>query len=99
VNSKNILKINSISLRKKDRISPWIKLEYESMDKNQIAITTYEKIANKYTNQYFDDFTDIRYIDQFLDKLPQGARILDIGSGPGQFSHYMAKKRFSSNRD
>lgn len=88
------LKIDSFIPSKNNGIPPWIKLKYESMDKNQLAITTYEKIANKYTQQYFDDLTDIRYIDQFLNKLPQNAQILDIGSGPGQFSQYMAKKGF-----
>lgn len=64
------------------------------MDKNQVAISTYQKIADKYSNQYFDDLTDAPYIDQFLNKLPKNGKVLDIGSGPGQFSRYMAKKGF-----
>jgi ubiquinone/menaquinone biosynthesis C-methylase UbiE len=65
-----------------------------SQDKNQIAISTYEKIAEIYTNQYFNDLTDAPFIDIFLEKLNAGAKILDVGSGPGQFTQYMMKKGF-----
>lgn len=64
------------------------------MDRNKVAVTTYEKIADKYSKQYFDDLTDSPYIDKFLEKLPKRSKILDVGSGPGQFSHYMAQKGF-----
>ena len=64
------------------------------MDKNKIAISTYEKIAHKYSDKYFNDLTDIPYIDKFLKNIPSKGRILDIGCGPGQFSQYIAKKGF-----
>jgi ubiquinone/menaquinone biosynthesis C-methylase UbiE len=64
------------------------------MDKNNIAIVTYEKIAGIYTKQYFNDLTDIPYIDKFLEKLSSNAKILDVGSGPGQFTKYMLTKGF-----
>lgn len=64
------------------------------MNKNNLAVAIYEKIANTYTKQYFDDLTDTPYIDIFLSKLSKGARILDVGSGPGQFSLYMLNKGF-----
>lgn len=64
------------------------------MDKNKVAITTYEKIADIYSKQYFDDLTDSPYIDKFLEKLPRMGEIIDVGSGPGQFSQYMAQKGF-----
>ncbi len=64
------------------------------MDKSKLAVDTYNKIADIYTKQYSDDFSDSKYIDKFLDYLPDGASILDIGSGPGQFSKYMADKGF-----
>jgi ubiquinone/menaquinone biosynthesis C-methylase UbiE len=64
------------------------------MDKSKLAVDTYEKIAGKYAAQYFDDLTDIPYIDRFLDLLPRHGDILDIGSGPGQFDKYMLEKGF-----
>lgn len=64
------------------------------MDKNKVAISTYGKIADKYSNQYFNDLTDIPYIDKFLKNIPSKGRILDIGCGPGQFSQYITKNGF-----
>ncbi len=64
------------------------------MDKSKLAVDTYEKIASKYATQYFDDMVDIPYIDKFLAKLPKQSKILDVGSGPGQFAKYMCGKGF-----
>lgn len=64
------------------------------MDKSKIAVSTYEKIADIYTKQYFDDLTDNLYIDKFLEKLPKDGKILDVGCGPGQFTKYMMDKGF-----
>lgn len=64
------------------------------MDKSKLAVETYEKIASKYAQQYFDDMVDVPYIDKFLTKLPKQAKILDVGSGPGQFANYMTGKGF-----
>lgn len=64
------------------------------MDKSRLAVDTYEKIASKYAEQYFEDMVDVPYIDKFLAKLPKHSRILDVGSGPGQFTKHMIKKGF-----
>lgn len=64
------------------------------VDKSKLAVSTYEKIAGIYTKQYFNDLTDTPYIDKFLEKLPKGASILDVGSGPGQFTKYMMDKGY-----
>lgn len=63
-------------------------------DKNKIATDTYEKIADIYTKQYFNDFSDIKYVDKFLELLPNKAKVLDVGSGPGQFAKYLFSKGF-----
>lgn len=65
------------------------------MDKSKFAVATYDKIAGKYTRKYFNDLTDLPYIDRFLKKLPSGARILDIGCGPGTFTKYLLEKGFN----
>lgn len=64
------------------------------MDKSRLATSTYDKIADVYTKQYFDDLSDTPYIDRFLDKLKPGSKILDVGCGPGQFTKYMLSKGF-----
>lgn len=64
------------------------------MDKSKLAVDTYEKIAGKYADQYFNDMVDMPYIDKFLTKLPKNAKILDVGSGPGQFAKHMIEKGF-----
>jgi len=64
------------------------------MDKSKLAVDTYEKIAGKYAQQYFDDMADVPYIDKFLEKLPVKGKILDVGSGPGQFAKHMTEKGF-----
>lgn len=63
-------------------------------DKSKLAVSTYEKITDIYTKQYFDDLSDTPYIDKFLEQLPEGGSILDVGCGPGQFAKYMMDKGF-----
>ena len=66
-----------------------------TMDKDRFVKGTYEKIADEYTKEYIDDLSDVPYIDGFLSLLPAKAKVLDVGSGPGQFSHYIKEKGFS----
>lgn len=63
-------------------------------DKNRIAVDTYEKIAGVYTKTYFDDKSDFSFIDKFLAYLKPKSKVLDVGSGPGQFTKYMTEKGF-----
>lgn len=53
---------------------------------------TYAKIAQAYTDEFFDDKADIPFVDTLVRTLPNGSRVLDIGSGPGQFSKYLTEK-------
>lgn len=55
---------------------------------------TYENIADEYAEEYINDFSNTPYIDKFLALLPPGAKVLDVGSGPGQFSDYVHRKGF-----
>ncbi len=64
------------------------------MDKSKLAAKTYDKIAAIYTTQYFEDLSETFYIDKFLSKLPNKAKILDVGCGPGQFTKYVLEKGF-----
>jgi len=64
------------------------------MDKNKFAVSTYDKVAKSYADQYFTNLSDASRIDNFLSLLPQNASVLDVGSGPGQFTKCMLEKGF-----
>lgn len=64
------------------------------MDKSKFAVSTYNKVADKYAQKYFDDLTDTPYINKFLALLPKSAKVLDIGCGPGTFTKYLLGKGF-----
>lgn len=63
-------------------------------DSDKYVKDTYEKIANEYTDEYASDFSDTPYIGKFLALLSRDAKVLDIGSGPGQFSDHIHRKGF-----
>jgi ubiquinone/menaquinone biosynthesis C-methylase UbiE len=65
------------------------------MDKSKLAVATYNKIARKYAQQYSSVVSDYSYINKFLSYLPKGAKILDVGCGPGNFTNYLQKKGFN----
>jgi ubiquinone/menaquinone biosynthesis C-methylase UbiE len=60
----------------------------------QYVEDTYAKIAQAYTDELFDDKADLPFVDRLVSALPRGARVLDVGSGPGQFSKYLKEKGF-----
>ena len=65
------------------------------IDKNLIAVRTYDKIAKAYTQEFFDDKIDIKYLNKFSSLLPKKGRVLDVGCGPGNFPKYFLEKGFS----
>lgn len=58
------------------------------------TFNTYNRIANKYDEEYGNDLSDTPYIDIFLSKT-WGNRILDIGCGTGTLSEYIANKGYT----
>ena len=56
----------------------------------------YDTIAKKYDELYFEDFSDKKFIDEFLSLLPENTKILDIGCGSGQFTKYFSEKGFTT---
>ncbi len=65
------------------------------MDTNTITVNTYNRIATKYAEKYFDDKEDLPYIDQFLKLLGPEHILLDAGCGVGQFTQYMLARGFN----
>ena len=63
---------------------------------DSIVTPTYNKIAQKYTDKYFDDIADIDEVNKFISHLPQNARVLDCGSGPGNWTKYLIEKGFDA---
>src|SRR5688572_30222331 len=55
---------------------------------------TYAKIAKAYADEFFTDRADLPVIGKLAGRLPAGARVLDIGCGPGQFSQYLMDRGF-----
>lgn len=64
------------------------------MDTTQLVKNTYNQIADSYTDRYFDISSDIPLIDRLLSLLPEQAKILDLGCGPGNFTQYLVSKGF-----
>ncbi len=58
------------------------------------TISTYNKIADIYTDRYFDISPDQPLVDRFLDLLEPEAKILDVGCGPGNFTQYLVSQGF-----
>ena len=67
----------------------------KNADKTMIAVKTYDKVAEAYAKEFFGDKLDLKHLDKFLSLLPQEAKVLDVGCGPGDFTKYMTEKRFS----
>jgi ubiquinone/menaquinone biosynthesis C-methylase UbiE len=63
-------------------------------EKTKIVVSTYNKIANIYSDKYFSDRSDFPYVDAFLSYVTTGKKVLDIGSGPGNFSKYLYDKDY-----
>lgn len=61
------------------------------MDKN-LSVNTYNKIAEVYTEKYFNDNSDLPFIDKWIKSLPNNARVLDVGCGPSHLSKYLIDK-------
>jgi len=66
------------------------------MDKNKVAVDTYNKISKIYASKYFNDLADSSYIDDFLKTLKRGSKVLDVGCGPGTFTKYILGKGFNA---
>lgn len=64
------------------------------MDPTKLVTDTYNQIADIYTDRYFDISSDIPLIDRLLNLLPEQAKVLDLGCGPGNFTQYLLSKGF-----
>lgn len=58
------------------------------------SVATFNRLADRYAEKYFDlDIYD-RFLDQFVNHIEsQGANVLDVACGPGNVSAYLTKVR------
>lgn len=61
--------------------------------KKKYVIDDYNAIVQEYTEEFFDDKSDEKYIDQFLQSL-EGKNVLDAGCGNGRDCKYINQKGF-----
>ena len=64
--------------------------------KKKGVINDYDDIAKEYAEEFFEDTSDNKYIDAFLESL-QGTKILDAGCGNGKDCKYISEKGFDIN--
>lgn len=64
--------------------------------KKKSVIDDYDDIAKEYTEEFFEDTSDNKYIDIFLESL-DGTKVLDVGCGNGRDCKYIAEKGFDIN--
>lgn len=63
------------------------------IDNKQVVRDTYNKIAQKYFETYFDDQADEHFYKQFADLVSKG-KILDLGCGYGKASQWFVENGF-----
>ena len=58
------------------------------------TLSVYDAKADDYANLVSSSQPD-RHLSAFLDALPKGGRVLDLGCGPGRSAHFMAQAGFA----
>lgn len=62
------------------------------MDYKKMLIATYDVTVEDYASHEFENPIMIKHYDKFASLLPQRAKILDVGCGPGQAAKNFAEK-------
>lgn len=65
------------------------------IDKSLETVKVYDKIAEKYSELYDEDFCDAEFLDKFLTFLSNKASILDVGCGTGRSTKYFSDKGYN----
>ena len=64
------------------------------MDFKDIVKSGYNKIADRYLAERTRDSEDVRLLDEFITRLPKGAKVLDAGCGAGIPISQMLSEKF-----
>lgn len=62
-------------------------------DYAQITVATFDRYAERYAEKYCHLKLYDSHLRRFIDRLDQGARVLDMACGPGNVSAYIARRR------
>lgn len=66
----------------------------ENDDLCQVSVATFDRLADRYAEKYFELNIYNRYLERFVKRIQtQGASVLDVACGPGNVSAYLAKVR------
>jgi len=68
----------------------------EDTAKPQHNAQVFGKIAQKYTDEYFNDDSDFPHIARFLKDVKPGGRILDLACGPGMLTKHLLEEGFQA---
>src|SRR3989338_909449 len=87
---------NTLNLENFEKLPELIEKIKLQIDENQIAVSTYNKIAHQYTAVNFDDSSNFPYVDKFLLHLRKNSQFLDVGCGPGNLVRYILSKGYEA---
>jgi len=63
---------------------------------------SYDKVAEQYATEYFDELSrkpfDCDLLTRFVQSLPARARVSDIGCGPGHIARYLSNRGLDASR-
>lgn len=66
-----------------------------TQEKTKSVVDDYDDIAREYAEEFYNDTSDNKYIDKFLQSL-NGKKILDAGCGVGEDCKYIEDKGFKA---
>jgi ubiquinone/menaquinone biosynthesis C-methylase UbiE len=69
----------------------------EEIKRTKEILNTYEKIAELYSSRYDLDTRDNSLLDEFIVRIGEKAKVLDLGSGTGRTSGYIKNKKPNSH--
>ncbi|MGS0679711.1 class I SAM-dependent methyltransferase [Shewanella sp. 125m-7] len=66
----------------------------EQLERNQISVNTFDKVAERYQDKYMDLAMYIDTFEPFIHALPRpNARVLELACGPGNICRYLLTRR------
>lgn len=58
------------------------------------VVEIYNTIANQYSETFDSDYSDEKYLEPFVSRIPSGGSVIDFGCGTGRLTDYFNKKGY-----